>query len=325
MDGSTRQLSRRAFVRGAVLTTVAAAAATVRPVGAALARAGAPSGAVPRLDVPEPVAGVATRAGRLLAVGGHASSPKVWALPPGAGAWEAIAGPSSFPPATSLLDATGHDGGFLAAGWTESAEGPAPSVFTSADGVAWEAGPLPGVDHGVALAVAAKDGTALAVGATFDEPGVREPVRAVAFASPAGGGWSRAPLDGVRLPDHGAVTMLTATGAGFLLATTDVAGSELYVAASVEGPWRSVRTPRSDDVVVFLAAAATDAGLLVAGLDVLDRPRFFLDGARGWREVGTPGEIASASHVNALTTSQGVLVAAGDDAAGSFVEEVTAA
>lgn len=325
MDGSTRQLSRRAFVRGAVLTTVAAAAATARPVGAALAQATAPSGAVPRLDVPEPVAGVATRAGRLLAVGGHAASPKVWALPPGAVAWEAIAGSSSFPPATSLLDATGHDDGFLAAGWTESAEGPAPSVFTSVDGVAWEAAPLPGVDHGVALAVAAKEGTALAVGATFDEPGVREPVRTVAFAKASGGEWLRVPLDGVRLPDHGAVTMLMGTGSGFLLGTTDVAGSELYAAARAEGPWRSVRTPRSDELVAFLAAAATDAGLLLAGLDVLDRPRFFLDGARGWREVGAPGAIAAASHVNALTTSQGALVAAGDDASGSFVEAVTAA
>ncbi|HEX6131559.1 MAG TPA: hypothetical protein VF044_07485, partial [Actinomycetota bacterium] len=69
MHDAPRRIDRRAFVRGAVLTAVAAAAtAGGRPRGL-VARAAEP-GDVPRLDVAEPVTGVASAPDRLVAVGG---------------------------------------------------------------------------------------------------------------------------------------------------------------------------------------------------------------------------------------------------------------
>ena len=119
--------------------------------------------------------------------------------------------------------------------------------------------------------------------------------------------------------------MLAAARGAFLLATTDVGGSALYAATSPSGPWRSVASPKSDQVVSFVAAADTAAGVLLAGIDALDRPRYWLEGARGWRETSVPGGLVSSSHVVGFARTTEALVAAGSDAAGSFVEEVTAA
>ena len=324
MDGPSRQLSRRAFVRGALLTSVAAAASAVRPIHETIAR-GQTTDEVPRLDVHDPVVGVAARPDGLLAVGGHAAAPRVWKLQDDAGAWQVVAAEGAFPETTSLMDVAAHTSGFVAAGWTETAYGPRPSLLTSSDGAGWASAPLPEVGHGVGLAVATKDGGVVAAGATFDEPGVREPVRTVAFVSDIGGAWSEVPLDGVVVPRHGAVTMLTTARDAFLLATTDVTGSALFAATSPSGPWRAVATPRSDQVVSFLAAADTSSGVLLAGIDALDRPRYWLEGARGWRETSAPAGLATSSHVVGFARTTDALVAAGSDAAGSFVEEVNAA
>ncbi len=325
MDGSTRPLSRRAFVRGALLTSVAAAAAAARPIHETIARSATVADDVPPLAVHDPVVGVAARGPGLLAVGGHAAAPRVWSLAAGAQAWSAIAGDGAFPGSTSLLDVAAHTTGFLAAGWRETAEGPRPALFAADDGTAWTPASLPEVGHGVCLAVAAKDGGALAVGTTFSEPDVREPVRSVAFVSDIGGTWSEVPLAGVEAPRHGAITMVTATRAAFLLATVDVAGSRLYASSSASGPWRALAAPKTDQVVSYLAAADTDAGVLLAGIDALDRPRFWLEGARGWRETTAPAGLPTSSHVVAFARSTEALVAAGSGTSGSFVEEVTAA
>jgi hypothetical protein len=321
MDGSTRPLSRRAFVRGALLTTVAAAAAATRPI----ARGAEVADELPPLSVHDPVVGVAARDGALLAVGGHTAAPRAWRLAPAASAWQPVAGDAAFPTATSLLDVAPHPMGFLAAGWRETAAGPRPSLLTSSDGTAWTLASLPQVGHGVCLAVAAKDGAALAVGTTFREASVREPERSVAFASEIGGSWSQVPLDGVAPPTHGAVTMLATARGAFLLATVDVTGSRLFTATSPSGPWRSVSVPKTDQVVSYVAAADTDAGVLLAGIDALDRPRFWLEGSRGWRETTAPTGIAASSHVVGFARTPAALVAAGSDPTGSFVEEVTAA
>ena len=198
-------------------------------------------------------------------------------------------------------------------------------MFGSPDGSAWEPATLPEVGHGVCLAVAANAAGAVAVGTTFTEPDVREPVRSVAFVSDIGGAWSEVPLVGVDAPRHGAVTMVTATRAAFLLATVDVGGSRLYASSSASGPWRAIAAPKTDQVVSFLAAADTDAGVLLAGIDALDRPRFWLEGTRGWRETAAPTGLPTSSHVVAFARSTEALVAAGSDPSGSFVEEVTAA
>ena len=325
MDGSTRPLSRRAFVRSALLTSVAAAATAARPIHEMIARGATVADEVPPLAVHDPVVGVAARGGGLLAVGGHASAPRVWTVASDAHAWSAVAGDGAFPGSTSLLDVAAHATGFLATGWSETAEGPRPALFGSPDGSAWEPATLPEVGHGVCLAVAANDGGALAVGTTFTEPDVREPVRSVAFVSDIGGAWSEVPLEGVDAPRHGAVTMVTATRAAFLLATVDVGGSRLYASSSASGPWRAIAAPKTDQVVSFLATADTDAGVLLAGIDALDRPRFWTEGARGWRETPAPSGIPASSHVVAFARSPEALVAAGSDTSGSFVEEVTAA
>jgi hypothetical protein len=324
MDGSARPLSRRAFVRGALLTSVAAAATAVRPIAETVAR-GQTTDEVPRLDVHDPVVGVASRADGLLAVGGHPAAPRAWRLAPDAAAWQTVAAENAFPETTSLLDVAAHTTGYVAAGWLETATGPRPSLLTSPDGVGWTPTPLPEIGHGVCLAVAARDGAAMAIGTTFDEPDVREPVRQVAFVSDIGGAWSEVGLEGVAAPRHGAVTMLTAARGAFLLATVDVGGSALYASAAPSGPWRSVATPRSDQPVSFLAATDTAAGVLLAGIDALDRPRYWIEGSRGWRETSSPSGLSTSSHVVGFTRTSQALVAAGSDTAGSFVEEVNAA
>jgi hypothetical protein len=325
MDGSTRPLSRRAFVRGALVTTVAAAAAAARPISETIARGAEVADELPPLAVHDPVVGVAARDRGLLAVGGHTGAPRAWSLAPQASAWQAVAGDAAFPATTSLLDVASHTTGFVAAGWRETAAGPRPSLLTSPDGTAWTLASLPEVGHGVCLTVAAKDGAALAVGTTFREAGVREPQRPVAFVSDVGGSWSQVPLDGVTPPTHGAVTMLAAARGTFLLATVDVTGSRLFSATSPSGPWRSVAAPKADQVVSYVAAADTGAGVLLAGIDAVDRPRYWLEGARGWRETTAPSGIAALSHVVGFARTPAALVAAGSDATGSFVEEVTAA
>jgi hypothetical protein len=325
MDRQIRPLTRRAFVRGALLTSVAAAAAAVRPIQELTARGATLVDDVPRLDVHEPVVGVAFRSRRLLAVGGHPGAPRAWSLEDDASTWAAVAGTDAFPEGTSVLDVAAQATGFLAAGWRETAEGPRPTLLSSADGSAWTLVSLPEIGHGACLAVAANDDGALAVGTTFAEPSVREPVRAVAFVADIGGSWSEVPIDELAGLRHGAITMLAAARASFLLATVDVAGSGLYASSSPSGPWRPVATPKADRVVTFVAAADTGAGVLLAGIDDLDAPRYWLEGARGWREIGTPGGIATSSHVVGLARADGSVVAAGADAAGSFVEEVTAA
>ena len=325
MDGSIRPLSRRAFVRGALVTTVAAAAGAARPIHETIARGAAVADELPALSVHDPVVGVAARDGRLLAVGGHTAAPRAWALAREASAWQAVAGDGAFPAATSLLDVAASSTGFVAAGWRETSDGPRPSLLASGDGTSWEPADVPPVGNGICLAVAAKQGTALAVGSTFHEADVREPQRAVAFVSDIAGGWAEVPLDGLAAPTHGAVTMLATVRDAFLLATVDVAGSRLFASTSATGPWRGVATPKADQLVSLVAAADTSAGVLLAGIDALDRPRFWLDGARGWRETAAPAGIAAVSHVVGFARTPAALVAAGSDAAGSFVEEVTAA
>ena len=325
MDRPIPPLSRRAFVRGALVTSVAAAASAVRPIHELVARGATVDDGVPRLDVHEPVVGVAFRGNRLLAVGGHAGAPRAWSLADGAASWAAVGGTDAFPPATSVLDVAAHATGFLAAGWRETPEGPRPALLTSADGTAWASASLPEIGHGVCLAVAANDSGALAAGATFAEPDVREPVRTVAFVSDIGGSWSEVPLGEPARLRHGAISMLAATRASFLLGTVDVDGSALYAASSPSGPWRSVAAPRSDRLVTFVAAAETGTGVLLAGIDDLDVPRYWLEGPRGWHETAAPAGIATSSHVVGLARADASLVAAGADATGSFVEEVTAA
>lgn len=324
MDGSVRPLTRRAFVRGAVFASVAAAGVAVRPIRETLAAGATVEGEVPRLAVHDPVTGVAARAGQLLAVGGHAGSPRAWTLPPGGAAWSDAAADDAFPEATSLQDVTAHPTGFLAAGWRETPVGPRPSLFSSDDGASWSTASLPEVGHGVCLGIASNEGAVVAVGTTFAEADVREPARTIAFVSDIGGAWSEVPLDGVKHPQHGSTTMVAATRAAFLIATVDVTGSALYASATPNGPWRRVNAPRTDETVSFLAAADTDAGVLLAGIDVLDRPRFWLEGVRGWRETAAPGDVDRAAHVIGLTLAGETLVAAGSDPSGSFVEEVTA-
>src|SRR5688500_14071361 len=138
MDGSTRPLSRRAFVRGALLTSVAAMATATRPLHETIASGATVADEVPPLAVHDPIVGVASRDGGLLAVGGHAAAPRVWTVASDAPAWSAVAGDGAFPGGTSLLDVAAHATGFLAAGWSETAGGPRPALFGSADGTAWE-------------------------------------------------------------------------------------------------------------------------------------------------------------------------------------------
>jgi hypothetical protein len=324
MHDAPRRIERRAFVRGAVLTAVAAAAtAGARPRGL-VARAVEP-GDVPRLDVAEPVTGVASAPDRLVAVGGHAASPRVWTLDEGALGWRRSADDPAFAAATSLLDVAARGQGIVAVGWTETSDGPRAAAFGSRDGGAWVPEGVPGLGHAVATCVAARDGVALAAGTTFAEPGVREPAATFALVDRGDGSWEPVALDGVEPPRHGAVTMLAATRTGFRLGAVGVDGAALYGATSAWGPWRRLAAPTADASTAFLACADTDAGVLLAGLDGDDRPRFWLETGRGWRETRAPSGLDAAARVVGLAAAPGSLLAAGADDAGSFVEEVTAA
>lgn len=318
MDAADR-LSRRAFVRGAALGTVAALAA--RPWTGGVARAGGSVGAFPALAVGDPVVGIAPFGGGLLAVGGRVGSARAWAAAPGAVAWRPTAGAEAFGVGTTLTAVGGRGPGAVAVGWAETGAGPRMAGFATDDGRGWRALDLPQDGPGIACAVASLDGQTLVVGATFDEPGVREPVRAVGFASDDGVRWR--PVEGLPPLRHGSPTLLAAVDAGLLLGISGVAGVGLYLAETVAGPWRAVAAPGLDRPLALLAAAQLGDGVLLAGLDGLDRARYWIGGPEGWRATAAPPPLGRADRVAGLAARRGAVVAAGWMTSGSFVEEVS--
>lgn len=321
-------VSRREFVRRAAMGAVAAGAAG-RLVGWSqdIARATIPSDSadeVPPLTVDQPVSGVAAAGDRLVAVGGHPGQARVWSHAFGAQGWQVEAVASQFPAGTGLRAVARSADSVVAAGWSEGGSGPHPALFRSQGAASWDQVET-GMEQmpGSFTAVAGLGGQLLAVGARFAEPDVGEPVAAIAASAPTGGSWSPVSLEGVERTTHGAITLLANVPEGLLLAVTDVTGLALYLAPSALGPWRRIGPPRLEPPAAIVAAGALGTSAVLAAIDSSDNARFFLGGSRRWREVQRPASLPAAARVMDLAYQAGVLVAAGDTGALSFVEEVT--
>lgn len=317
-------LSRREFVRRAAMGAMAAAAAGRIAGGVpGIAHAAvADGGGIPTLTVEHPVAGVTAAGDRLVAVGGRPGDARIWSCSFGTGQWQLHADGSAFPPGTGLRAVSRSGDGLIAGGWAAGPSGPEPALFGSPDGSRWsqvESG-LEQVP-GVFTAVAEMDGTILAVGARFAEPDVGEPVAPIAAAS-EGGPWSSITLDGLDPTPHGAVTLLAGVPEGLLLATTDVTGMSLYLSSGIRSSWRHVSVPRLEGGGAIVAAAAVGSRAVLAGIDALDRPRFWAGASRGWREVRASAALPATARVMGLTQRAGSLVAAEAGQGTSFVGEV---
>lgn len=322
-------LSRREFVRRAAMGAMAAAAAGRIAGGVpGIAHAVvADGGGIPTLTVEHPVAGVTVAGDRLIAVGGRPGHPRIWSYSFGTGQWQLRAGGAAFPPGTDLMAVSRSGDGLIAAGLIADGEspgrsGPEPALFGSADGNQWsqvETGfeQMPGAF----TTVAEMDGAILAVGARFAEPEVGEPVAPIAATS-EGGPWTSIALDGLDPTRHGAVTLLARVPEGLLLATTDVTGMSLYMASGPRSSWRHVSAPRLDGGGALVAAAGVGGRAVLAGIDALDRPRFWAGASRGWREVRASAALPATARVMGLTQRAGSLVAAEAGEGASFVGEV---
>lgn len=325
MDPASHRLTRRTFVRGALLTGVAAVATTRWPSGSLPAAARATAGDdIPRFDVGEPIVGVAASGDRVLALGGQASGARAWTCRAGDTAWREVTGGSDLPVGAGVTDVAARGAGFAAVGWLEGLDGPRPAVFLADETLGWHTAELPEAGPGICTAVATLGGRTLAVGTRFTEAAVREPASPFAFVGDEGGRWSPVTLDGVPAPRHGEVTALADIGGRLLLATTDVVGTALFVAADARGPWRAVRAPKLEQPFVIMAAAPVDDGVLLAGLDAMDRPRCFAGDLSSWRAVDPPVALDAASHVVGMSDADGAFVAAASSLDHAFIEEVSA-
>jgi hypothetical protein len=326
MEPSQRaRISRREFVRRAAMGAVAAASAG--RVGGGIARVArasvADAGGIPTLAVEQPVAGVTAQDGRLVAVGGYPGDPRVWTHSIGAAGWQLDASGSAFPSVTGLRAVSSSAQDLIAAGWASGRSGYEPAIFRSPDGGRWSQvdtglGSMPGVF----TAVTETDGRVLAVGARFAEPEIGEPVAPIAAVA-EGASWAPIELEGFGPTPHGAVTLLASTPDGLMLAVTDVTGVSLYRSSGIRSTWLHVGAPRLDGGGALVAAATVGDRVVLAGIDALDRSRFWLETPGGWREVRTSGPLPATARVMGLTHQASSLVAveAGDDA--SFVGEVT--
>ena len=325
MDPASHRLTRRAFVRGALLTGVAAVATTRWHTEGAVAGARVvPGDGIPRLDLGEPIVGVAAGGDRVVAIGGRSGIPRTWTCRPGDAAWREVTTEPGLPPGAGVTDVTARGAGFVAAGWLEGHDGPRPAVFVADGSLGWRSVELPETAPGICTATASLDDRSLVVGSRFTEGSVREPAAPFAFVGDEAG-WAEVTLDGVSAPRHGEVSALGDIGGRLLLATTDVAGTALFTAADARGPWRPVRAPRPDQPFVIMAVAAVDEGVLLAGLDTMDRPRCWVGDLSTWRAAEPPVALDASSHVVGMSDADGSFVAAASSLERAFIEEVSAA
>jgi hypothetical protein len=317
-DGSL--LPRREFLRRSTIGAVALAA-----LGSGVAHGGSrsvlaeltadPSGAMPS----QPIAAVAVMGRSVVSVGGVRGAPSVWRRSGLDEPWFQVAGADAFPQGTALtaLAIEGHRA--VAVGCSGPDHATRPAIFSSRDLRSWTIDTDRDLPPGVLTGVAFSGRRGLAVGARFAEPDVEEPIETIAYQRGGSGRWVPVAMPGVRPVRHGAVTLLAGIGDRLMLGLTDVEGLDLSTAPGVEGPWRSIGAPH---VVAPVAAAAVGGSTLLAGIDALDRARFWRRAGRSWIEVDPPSGIGASIKVHDLGRAGDALIVAGSRGDQGFLREV---
>jgi hypothetical protein len=340
-----RPVSRREFLKGAAMATVATAAASTS-YGAIL-RDGpaAHHRKIPALAMSGHVTGIAAVGDRLVAVGDRveegASQPVVWTCRLGDEWWSLAATKLGFPPGTVLASVTGIGERIVAAGHARDVSGvqtivddttgrsmdlpifaSIPAIFSSADAARWVqvARGAPGDTLGMfrGVAIMNEGGRALAVGSRFLEPGVTEGYGLVAMESADGWTWESARLPGVAQPRHGSVTLVARVRHSVLLGAREVRDSKLYLCTGVT--WRRAEVPARN--VTYTAAAATDRGLILAGIDDSGAARSWRRERERWSEIGRLPGIPDGARLADFEELAGALVVAGSHEGTGFVRQL---
>jgi hypothetical protein len=320
-------LPRREFLRRSSLGVVALAALgsgihSGRASSVLAQLAGDPEHAMSSDLLAHPVAAIAVLGRQVVAVGGVRGDARVWSRSDLERPWIELAGPEAFPGGTALTGLAIDRGRAVVVGCSGPDHHARPAVFSSSDLRAWVIEPgivsVPGVLTGVAFS----GGRGLAVGARFAEAHVEEPVDTLSFRRGPARQWAPTTLHGVRPVQHGAVTLLSAVADRLVVGLTDVQGLSIYSAPGVEGPWRSIGAPRAGLPVAPVAAASVGGSTLLAGIDAVDRARFWRYVGRSWIEVDPPTGVGSAVKVRSLQRSGRDLLVAGSRGHAGFLREV---
>lgn len=235
------RLTRRTFV-GAVATVGAAVATGVATAGTATAAAAA---AVDR------AVGVARVRGGVHTLGRASDG------------WLLVSANGSGHPTTGLeradvLNLTSARGTLIAVGAEVDGDRSIPTVWESADGLAWQvATSLSGLD-GHLTAVATRGGTTLVMGAQLTLE--RAPRQRIALQR-NGNSWSVVPVDGLEHTNEWTATAIGSGSDGWLLSTVDASGSS--IASSPDGQHWTAGDELVDAAVRSLAF--TDAGVRWVG------------------------------------------------------------
>lgn len=287
-------LDRRAFLRRASLIAMAAGGIAAAGREAVFGPLSAGQAAEAQ-RVSGPISGIADIDGGLIAVGGSEGAPQVlrqrrsgmWRITPAGG----------FVAGSTLLGVAGFADRAIAVGRVVDHTSGAdlvhvtrPAVFVSHDGETWQTG-FPGDDRlrGILTSVASTAKGLLAVGFAEDREGV-EAEGPIAFTSSTGRDWIQIALDGLDRPWGATPTSLTAKGSTFLLGIHRAGDPALYEG----GPqgWERLTPPAVQGDVAYIGAAAHPEGWLIAGTVEPFVTRYWIGGARGWREAdwsaGTP-------------------------------------
>ncbi len=214
-------------------------------------------------------AAVATADAGVLAVGTNGRAAAVWSSTDGvAWAMESLPGPAGDGATELLAAATRTNGGYLAAGYQQSAAAVRSATFwRSSNGVAWSRVPAPlptGSSEVTGLAAGPDGETVVAVGISGDE---RRGTAAVWQSMDGGGSWQA--INGPSLAG-GRMLAVVAGGPGFVAVgeTTDQTGAVAWT--SVDGSIWTQATPQPALAngglqMVMTAVAAEGHGVVASG------------------------------------------------------------
>lgn len=352
--GVNEGVDRREFLRRAAMVSVATAIAG-STYGRGRGSSALETNKIPPLDASGRVTGITGLPDRLIAVGHDPSGVAVWTYKFGDRSWSQSASDSSFPTETHLAGVAAADGRAYAAGsvsrllesrtvyrivGAQDQEGhdakvkpvvvpihqTSPAVFSSRDGENWERvlDGIPGIRGGVLSAVAASDGgkRITAVGSEHLEPDVEEGYGLVAVASLDGRVWERVQLKGVAPPRHGDISLLAQMGQKLFLATTGFQSTKLYVRSMIGGSWQQVAGPKVKGPVSYVAAGTVTGSPYLAGVDHLDRARYWQATGSIWRETGPPGHFDPTARLSGMKRIGGSLIAIGSRGSDALLEKV---
>lgn len=238
------RLTRRTFV-GAVATIGAAVATGAATAGTASASTASAAAAVDR------AVGVARVSGGVHTLG---RAPEGWVLVSVNGSARPTTGLDN----ADVFDMTSARGKLVAVGAVADGDRSIPTVWESADGLAWRAATdLSGLDAHL-TAVAARGDSTLVMGAQLTLE--RAPRQRIALYR-NGDGWSVVPVDGLEHTNEWAASSLGSGPSGWVLSTVDVTGSS--IATSPDGLHWTAGAQLVDAAVRSLSF--TDAGVRWVG------------------------------------------------------------